>query len=402
MKKVTVKNDIVIFLEKEIESTKDVKSLHAQFQKETKIKCELRLFTTYYKQFQNGLVTPKEPKVKQQNFNAPAPQEDLDEVNIVVFNAGRKKLQKDIFVPYQTGKGIDRLFSDTKEGGGPMKGTVTVGTGGPGVGKSTLFYDIQAQLQQKYADSEIICLNTEMKELDLEWELSDKNANRKLWMDIPNFALLNTMIRPKNVFRPELCKAAVEKIFKHGYDVLFIDSFEDLVGKLVAYADMRESQAETFLLSLIEATCDGHNDRGVHTAVVAIQQETKGGVFKGSNKLKHAITGMLHIRKSKTGDRYVTFSKNRRSGSNVDKIMYFGLDKQGEMVYNVEEFEEEEKRVVSLMNEKARMEEKKQNFQELFRKKTDEKIAASGKIMDDEDLEEVEEEEEYALEEEED
>lgn len=371
--KIRKKQDILLWLHKDKNSLIPLNEAHELFKKETGIWCELRLF----KKYKNSGEQPGQVRT---NRTGTVTQEDIDSIELVTFRAGEKKLQKGIFVPYTSGLGVDRLFSVTKSGGGPMKGTVTIATGGPGVGKSTVIYHYQARLQEKYPQDEICCLQSEMRELDLEWELSKENEQNKPWMAIPNFVLLSSIIRPGGNFRPELAKAAITKVFKHGYDVLFIDSFEDLVQKLVAYADMKESHAETFLLGLIEATCDAKNDRGVHTAIIAIQQETKGGVFKGSNKLKHAITGMLHMKKDKRGERYITFSKNRRSGGNVDKAMFFGLDSKGELVYDVAAFEEAETLAESLKREKERLNERKGNFVKLFAKNTDEKIELSGKL----------------------
>jgi hypothetical protein len=380
MSKIRIKNDIVTWLAQATTAgtlSATAEQSHHAFQKETKMKCELRLFKTYFKQYKDGLVVPQEAK------NPTVTQADIDAIDINMFRAGQKKLEKGIFVPYRTGKGVDMLFSVTKQGGGPMKGTVIVGTGGPGVGKSTVFYDMQAQLQINYPNDEIACVQSEMRELDLEWELSEENEQRKPWMNIPNFILLSETIRKNGVSVPGLYKPALAKIFQHGYDVLFIDSFEDIVSKLKTYSGMSESTAESYLLGLIEQTCDAKNDRGVHTAVIAIQQETKGGVFKGSNKLKHAITGMLHMKKDKKGDRYIIFSKNRRAGGNVDKALFFGLDKQGELVYDVAAFMEAEDLAASLKREKERMSQKTANFTEMFKKDTDAKIALSGKLNPD-------------------
>ena len=51
-----------------------------------------------------------------------------------------------------------------------------------------------------------------------------------------------------------------------------------------------------------------------------IQQVTKGGTFVGSNKLKHMVSSMAHMRMSDEG-RYLHFSKNRRGG-NANKIFF--------------------------------------------------------------------------------
>ena len=41
---------------------------------------------------------------------------------------------------------------------------------------------------------------------------------------------------------------------------------------------------------------------------------TEGGEFAGSNRFKHMMTGMAHMKWTKEGDRTFFFSKNRRGG----------------------------------------------------------------------------------------
>jgi hypothetical protein len=58
----------------------------------------------------------------------------------------------------------------------------------------------------------------------------------------------------------------------------------------------------------------------LNTAFMIIQQVTKSGTFAGSNKLKHMVTSMGHMKMSDEG-RYLHFSKNRRGG-NGNKLFF--------------------------------------------------------------------------------
>ena len=58
----------------------------------------------------------------------------------------------------------------------------------------------------------------------------------------------------------------------------------------------------------------GENDSKTNTSFLVIQQVTKGGEFAGSNRFKHMMTGMAHMKWTKEGDRTFFFSKNRRGG----------------------------------------------------------------------------------------
>ena len=56
-----------------------------------------------------------------------------------------------------------------------------------------------------------------------------------------------------------------------------------------------------------------------------IQQVTKGGEFAGSNRFKHMLTGMGHLKFS-DNSRVLFFSKNRRGGQ-MDKL-HFSLNQK--------------------------------------------------------------------------
>ncbi len=77
---------------------------------------------------------------------------------------------------------------------------------------------------------------------------------------------------------------------------------------------MSYKKAETELLNLFEKNNLGENDSEINTAFLVIQQVTKGGEFAGSNRFKHMMTGMAHMKWTKEGERTFFFSKNRRGG----------------------------------------------------------------------------------------
>ncbi len=61
---------------------------------------------------------------------------------------------------------------------------------------------------------------------------------------------------------------------------------------------------------------------------MVIQQVTKGGEFAGSNRFKHMLTGMGHM-KFVEGGRCIFFSKNRRGGE-MNKL-FFSLDQKNKV-----------------------------------------------------------------------
>jgi hypothetical protein len=282
------------------------------------------------------------------------PEVAVADIHIEHWRPGQEKFDKNLFIPFKTGKGIDIILSDD---GGPMKGTSYIVIGEAGVGKTTVLSDVQRCLQNNYKKAKIACVQSEMKKIDLGYEYT-----KKPWMEDLEYVILKD-------YGYENIKNVLKKIFSDGYDILFVDSFEDIVGKLKIFADMSEGEAENFLLGLMDRANDSKDNHGVHTCVFAIQQITKGGEYKGSTRLKHMTTGMVELRKDARGNRYILFSKNRRGGKHVDKRMYYSLDTEtNEVVYDVQLFAESEEQAAMVNNEKKKIKEASANFFEVFGK----------------------------------
>ena len=107
------------------------------------------------------------------------------------------------------------------------------------------------------------------------------------------------------------------------------------------------------------------NDTKTHTTFIAIQQVTKGGVFVGSNKLKHNTTGMLELRFDiATGSQYMMFNKNRRGP--VNKRMFFSLSATGDVEYDLKRFSNDENAREALSHERTLIESEGNAFDTLF------------------------------------
>ena len=104
-----------------------------------------------------------------------------------------------------------------------------------------------------------------------------------------------------------------------------------------------------------------------YTSFLNIQQVNKGGVFTGSNKLKHATTGMMEIRfvDDTQEDRYIVFTKNRRG--DVGKQLYFDLSTKGDVKYDYERFKKNEKIKELKKKEKEKLNADDIKFSELFK-----------------------------------
>lgn len=234
-----------------------------------------------------------------------------------------------MFKRYNTGTIFDELHSDD---GGFMAACSIVIVGGPGVGKSTLTFWAASRLKEMDQDIRVAVVSSEMEIEDLLYE-----AQRKPWMNTIDFILTSEY--------QETLKEALKKIFLGGYHIIILDSFADICDKLRDFCGMTTSAAETWLLDLMKAAKGGKNsevdEEKVYTTTLAIQQQTKSGSFAGSNKLKHNTTAMLELRKEKSGDRYMVYTKNRRNGAMVGKRMFYYLGAGNQVSFDQEKWENE-------------------------------------------------------------
>jgi len=75
---------------------------------------------------------------------------------------------------------------------------------------------------------------------------------------------------------------------------------------------------------------------------------------------------MLEIRFDVAGLRYIEFSKNRRGGSGVNKRLYYKLDEEGQVVYDVARFNETEELHSFENTETLRQQDLSLRFEQVF------------------------------------
>ena len=204
-----------------------------------------------------------------------------------------------LFRPMKSGRVIDAHFSSE---GGLMKGTNYAIVGDPGIGKTTVMLDMLADLQSK--GQKVLFISGEMNQIDMVGYVKR----------YPKFGQLPIL------FMGDYCEDnaldVVKSILSEGWDTVLIDSMAEIQNAVVDTTKgwMSGKKAETELLNLFEKHNMGENDSNINTAFLVIQQVTKGGEFAGSNRFKHMMTGMAHMKWTKEGDRTFFFSKNRRGG----------------------------------------------------------------------------------------
>ena len=240
---------------------------------------------------------------------------------IKLFNLATFEVNEKLFIPLKTNKGIDKIISEDI---GFMPGTALVIDGGPGTGKTTVAGDCLTSIQTIQPKAKCLYIMSEMNRTDMA-AMARKQQN---WNNITNILLLSDYDNPLQ---------AINDTLKQGWDFVVMDSFEDIVDKLKDFNGLTSNSAEVTLLKTMSSYCDGAA-KDFFTCFFVIQQVTKGGVFKGSNKLKHNTTGFLHLRMNESGERYIFAAKNSRNGGAVMKKMYYSLVK-GEIVWNEKRFD---------------------------------------------------------------
>ena len=261
------------------------------------------------------------------------------------------KYDAELFDAHKTGTPIDEMFSIK---GGIPKATNWMVVGDPGVGKSTVTLDIISNVQK--SGGKVLFISAEMNQVDLY-----------LYVErYPKFGNLDIFF-PQEMSEDQNPKQVLEAILNEGYDVILIDSFVELQDIIREAGHMTSRSAEKYLLNLMYKHNLGQNKAKKYTAFLNIQQVNKGGVFVGSNKLKHMTTGMMEIRfvdENTQDERYVVFSKNRRG--HVGKQMFFDLAAKGDVTYDWERFKKTEKLRELKKTETKKIKEEGLKFDELF------------------------------------
>ena len=170
---------------------------------------------------------------------------------------------------------------------------------------------------------------------------------------------------------------AVEQALNGDWDIILIDSHQDILVKLKEAMGWKSTFAESWLTNLM---IDAAEKNGA--AIFAIQHMTKGGQYVGSTYLKHATTSMLEIKFDDAGLRYVEFSKNRRGGSAVGKRLYFRLE-NGDVVYDEGRFKETQELKEIEQAESIRQVDLSQKFEEIFIGGTVEESESSDSVVED-------------------
>lgn len=208
---------------------------------------------------------------------------------------------------------LDQFFS--RRGGIPKARNIMI-AGEPGCMKTSLMLHILNEAKKTNPDKKMLYVSAgEMR--------SDEVA------DIARFypgLLKNVHLLFANqaVLRGEQFHKVVEAELQIGYDIVVIDSWAALSDIIGDEMNVRGKGTETWFLRILDRNNMAHNDAKKFTTFLIIQQVTKGGVFAGSNYLKHMTQAFAYLRRDdkQKGKTYMVFEKNRVGVEQV-KLYYF-------------------------------------------------------------------------------
>jgi DNA repair protein RadA/Sms len=240
------------------------------------------------------------------------------------------KLKASLFANHKTGTVLDELLCGYR---GLPKGVNYMIVGDPGVGKTTVILDILANVAKHAPGTKMLFISAEMNEIDLAVYVQR----------YPKFGNIDIMFIEPDVDNKVKHLPLIQEQLNKGWDIVAIDSFNELQGIIKEEENYTSHQAESCLLSLIKKHNKAMNEAKLNTTFLTIQQVTKRGNFVGTNRLKHMITAMMELRldnpKNVFSDRYIIFSKHRRGDVGVK--LYFSLSTTGDVNYNETRFNEE-------------------------------------------------------------
>jgi len=196
-----------------------------------------------------------------------------------------------------SGMKMDQLMSH--EGGIPCATNIMC-IGDPGVGKTTILLDYLAGIQ--VAGRKCLFISGEM----------GKKQMFKYSQRFPQFQILKTLF--VSDYTNYNTKDVIEQSLNMGWDLVLIDSIAEIISGVRDDNGWDRKMAESWLVDVCQQNNKGENDDNKFTSFLLIQQVTKGGVFVGSNALKHLVDAFMEMRREGAragGGSYMEFNKNR-------------------------------------------------------------------------------------------
>ncbi len=238
-------------------------------------------------------------RTKAKRFNA----------STAVTTMAKLNIDSDSLKPIKTNTVFDKFMSNE---GGFLPGTNIMAAGAPGVGKTTVLLELLEGAQKN--NHKVLFISAEMNKMDMA-RYAKRFPN---WNNLPILFL--------NEFADDCPQCVVESVINEGWDLILTDSYTEVNDTVKEACNLTRSKTEKWFLDLMIRNNEGHNKAKIFTTFVTILQLSKGGVFVGSNKLKHMTSAMMDINwegGENSGQRYMEFTKNRCGM--VNQKLYFKL-----------------------------------------------------------------------------
>ena len=273
-----------------------------------------------------------------------------------------------ILKPMPTGTAFDSLISKR---GGALRSCVVMITGESGAGKTTVCTNIADYIEELDQNTKTGFISGEMELVDWYEECSDN----------PRLKRLETIFLLDYIDASNYMTVLEEALSKWDYCIL--DSFQVVVEQIQEVLGISSKKAETKLIALMRRIAKDHN-----VCIFCINQYSKSGTYVGSTKIKHLTTAMIFVLFDKNGERYLIFTKNRRNGHAVGKRLYFTKDKDtGRILFDAERLATQEWTADQKAEDKARLQEESQKFDDMIRRLQDRKFVDDVNNADDNDAE---------------
>ena len=235
--------------------------------------------------------------------------------------------------------------------GGFAPGTNVMFTGSPGIGKTTVGIELLSKLHEN--GKKVLFISAEMSQIDMARYLKR----------FPNWGQLPILFLGD--YADDCPKGVIESVLNEGWDLVLTDSYTEVNDTVKEECNLTRSKTEKWFLDLMIANNKGENKSKKYTTFVTILQLNKGGVFVGSNKLRHMTSAMLNLRwdgLENTGRRYMEFDKNRVG--QVGKKLYFTLNDG--VTFDDKRFMRDAQNDLLVENERKQLEAEDNRFDEIF------------------------------------
>jgi len=225
-------------------------------------------------------------------------------------------------IPIKTGTVIDQLFSVSN---GIMPSSIIMIPGQAGIGKTTVCIDILKTVKLQNSKARVLFISVEMNKVHLY-----RYSKRLNFKEIPLFIF-------------DLDRSVLEQLKEvlwQSWDLVLIDSFQQLVNLISVYDKISSRQAELQVIKVLDSCRLGENKKSFNTAFLCTMHMTKSNHFAGSAYIKFMIDGMLELKRDEENDflKYMSFSKNRDGKTGVK--LYYTIAEHG-IEYNLSRYNED-------------------------------------------------------------